>query len=269
MKSLLCAMFLLATTTNAGPGQIIAEANQKSAYQPDRRQFMNAGMIFDWEQNRIYQVYAQPERITDITLQAGEKLLAIAGGDTQRWTISESDSGQGMATTKHVFVKPHQIDISTNLILSTDRRVYHIDLHAREDVPYQAVVSWNYPGSLLFFSQSHAQLEEKKLAEQTALSGLDLKQADFRYHFVAKKRPRWMPKRVFNDGHKTYIEFPETMQDGEAPALWGLSSAKENEVINYRRHKNFYIVDYLFDLAELSSGDKDKIVVGIEREVKS
>lgn len=41
------------------------------------------------------------------------------------------------------------------------------------------------------------------------------------------------------------------MQDIEAPALWGMSPSKEPEVINYRRYKNFYIVDHLIDLVEI------------------
>lgn len=267
MKSLIFVAVLFSVTLHAGPAQVIAQANQKAAYQPNGRQFINACMVFDWEENRIYQVYAQPERLTDIALEPGEKLLAIAGGDTQRWTISESDSGQGSGLTKHVFVKPHQLDISTNLVLSTDRRVYHIDLHAHEHVPHQAVVSWNYPKSLLVLSRNSAQLEEKR-ALQMPLSGLGGKKLDFGYHFVAQEYPKWMLKRVFNDGHKTYIEFSEGMQDGEAPALWGLSPSKEHEVINYRRHKNFYIIDHLIDVAELAVGDKNRVSIGIEREIR-
>lgn len=245
-------------------GSIISEANKNASYEPQRKQFLNAGMIFDWQPNRIYQVYTEPGRITDITLEPGEKLTSIAGGDTQRWSISESQSGSEDFPTKHIFVKPQQEDITSNLVLTTDRRVYHIELNARPGIPYQAVVSWNFPrSSIITWSHESA---AKRAKEQTPLSGLAQQQFNFNYHFVTRAKPKWMPRRVFDDGHKTYIEFPVSMQDIEAPALWGLSKSKEPEVINYRRYRNFYIIDHLIDLAEVYVESDDETKVGIERE---
>lgn len=263
MRIITLGLALCASTINAGnPASIIGEANKKASYEPQRKQFLNAGMIFDWQPNRIYQVYTEPGRITDITLEPGEKLISIAGGDTQRWSLSESQSGSDDMPTKHIFVKPQQEDITSNLVLTTDRRVYHIELNARAGVPYQAVVSWNFPrSSILTWSN-----EAKKAKEQTPLSGLAHQQFNFSYHFVTKAKPKWMPRRVFDDGHKTYIEFPASMQDIEAPALWGLSKSKELEVINYRRYRNFYIIDHLIDLAEIYVEADDATRVGIERE---
>jgi P-type conjugative transfer protein TrbG len=252
----------------ANPANIISEANKKASYEPKRQQFINAGMMFDWEPNRIYQVYTEPGRITDIALEPGEKLTSIAGGDTQRWSISESQSGGEDMPTKHIFVKPQQEEISSNLVLTTDRRVYHIELHARAGVPYQAVVSWNFPRSLLL-SWSNGSASSKNQKQLTPMSGLAHQQFNFNYHFVTREKPKWMPRRVFDDGHKTYIEFPASMQDTEAPALWGLSRAKEPEVINYRRYKNFYIIDHLIDLAEIYVESDDNTKVGIEREIVS
>jgi P-type conjugative transfer protein TrbG len=259
--------FLFAVACSAlahNPKDIIVEANKKASYQPESKQFLNAGMIFDWEPNRIYQIYTKPGRITDIALEPGEKLSNIAGGDTQRWTISESQSGADDSLTKHIFVKPQQDDLASNLVLTTDRRVYHIELHSKPDVPYQAAVSWNFPRPLLLTSRSIESAKEKKIS--TPLSGLLNQQLNFKYHFVATSKPKWMPRRVFDDGHKTYIEFPSSMQDAEAPALWGLTNAKESEVINYRRYQNFYIIDHLIDLAELLVDAQSDIKVGIERE---
>lgn len=258
------ALVMACSVVANNPSQIIGEANKKASYQPKSQQFINAAMMFDWEPSRIYQVYTKPGRITDIALEPGEKISSIAGGDTQRWSISESQSGADDMLTKHIFVKPQQDEISSNLVLTTDRRVYHIELHSRPDIPYQAVVSWNFPRSLLLASWATDSEAAKK--SQTPLSGLAKQQFNFNYHFVALEKPKWMPRRVFDDGHKTYIEFPSGMQDIEAPALWGLTRAKEPEVINYRRYQNFYIIDHLIDLAEVSIGDNSKLKVGIERE---
>lgn len=265
MKSYLAyGLAIVSCGAFADPGRVIAEANRSSASEPSRNHFFNAGMIFDWQESRLYQIYTKPERITDIAFETGETILSIGGGDSQRWTISETQSGKEPFVRKHVFVKPHQLDISTNLVVTTDRRTYHIEIHSLANVSYQASVSWNYPASpIIFGSAFGATLEQKP---QTPMSGLAQKQLNFNYHFVASDHPAWMPRRVFDDGHKTYVEFPEAMQDTEAPILYGLSSAREQEVVNYRRHKNFYIIDHLIRTAELTVGGKSAVTVGIERE---
>lgn len=246
------------------PEQAIAEANKAAALEPSKSQFFNAGMIFDWEQGRLYQIYTKPERITDIAFETGEAILSIGGGDSQRWTISETQSGKEPYLRKHIFVKPHQQDISTNLVVTTDKRTYHIEIHALAHIPYQASVSWRYPSSPIIISNEMVGAKKEQKLE-TPMSGVGQRQLNFNYHFVAQERPAWMPRRVFDDGHKTYVEFPEAMQDSEAPILFGLSPAKQHEVLNYRRHKNFYIVDHLVDIAELTVGGKTQIKVGVER----
>lgn len=247
------------------PKDVISKANQEASEEPKSSQFFNAAMVYEWEPNRLYQLYTKPERITDIVLEAGENIISIAGGDSQRWTISKSQSGKESWINEHIFVKPHQMGISNNLVITTDKRTYHIELHALEHVPYQSCISWNYPASSIILDISHKDTkpEQKPL---TPMSGLNHKQLNFNYHFVTTNRPAWMPRRVFDDGQKTYIEFPESMQATEAPIIYGLSKTRDEEVLNYRRYLNFYIIDHLIDLAEISIGGKTNIKVGIERE---
>lgn len=249
----------------ASPQHAIADANKMAALQPSKKHFVNASMVFEYEPGRLYQIYTRPERITDIAFEIGENILSIGGGDSQRWTISETQSGKDVYVRRHIFVKPHQLDISTNLVVTTDRRTYHIEIHSQANVSYQASVTWKYPGSNIIIANDLYD-NPRGTKGQTPMSGLGHRQLNFNYHFVASERPAWMPRRVFDDSHKTYIEFPENMQDSEAPILYGLSSAKEQEVLNYRRYKNFYIIDHLIDAAELSIGGKMAVKVGIERE---
>lgn len=246
------------------PQEAITNAHKQASQQPSGNHFFNAGMVFDWEADRLYQIYTKPERLTDIVLEKGENLLSVAGGDSQRWSINESQSGKDENARRHVFVKPHQLGISNNLVITTDRRTYHIEMHSLESVPYQASVSWKYPASsIIIGSGTRESIKETK--PLTPMSGVGSKQLNFNYHFIASDRPSWMPRRVFDDSHKTYIEFPESMQDTEAPVLYGLSRSRDQEVLNYRRYQNFYIVDHLIDMAELIVGGKKSLKVGIER----
>src|ERR1700688_2073729 len=99
-KILFIAMAISANGFGANPERAIAEANQQAASEPSKTHFFNAGMIFDWEQGRLYQIYTKPERITDIAFEIGEAVLSIGGGDSQRWTISETQSGKDASLRK-------------------------------------------------------------------------------------------------------------------------------------------------------------------------
>lgn len=66
------------------------------------------------------------------------------------------------------------------------------------------------------------------------------------------------PVRVFDDGAKTYIQMPEEMQNREAPVLLIVAADGKGEMSNYRVRQQTYIVDRLFDRAELVLGSGKK-----------
>jgi type IV secretion system protein VirB9 len=76
----------------------------------------------------IYHLLAAPGRVSDLILQPGEVITSIAAGDTARWTIGDTSSGSGEAKRVHVLVKPFSAGLSTNLVIATDRRTYHLQL---------------------------------------------------------------------------------------------------------------------------------------------
>src|SRR3546814_6354612 len=83
-------------------------------------------------------------RITDIALQPGESITSFAAGDTVRWTVGDTTSGSGEAKRTHIFVKPFSAGLRTNLVITTDKRVYHIELESRS-TGAMAALSWSYP----------------------------------------------------------------------------------------------------------------------------
>jgi type IV secretion system protein VirB9 len=74
-----------------------------------------------------------------------------------------------------------------------------------------------------------------------------------------------MPKEVFDDGQKTYINFPESIGTTEAPPLFIRNGDSEADLVNYRVKGHFYIVDRLFDHAELRVGKDPQTIVVISR----
>ncbi|MGR3438646.1 TrbG/VirB9 family P-type conjugative transfer protein, partial [Salipiger abyssi] len=122
----------------------IENANAAARVEPRREGYYNAIQIYPWSEGALYQVYAAPGQITNIALEPGERLTGagpIAAGDTTRWIIGDTESGSGSTARVHILVKPTRDDISTNLVISTDRRVYTIELRAREAL-YMPSVAW-------------------------------------------------------------------------------------------------------------------------------
>ena len=106
----------------------VAAATRAATEEPDRTSFINAGQVYPFGDGALYHVYTAPGQVTDIALQPGEALGAVAAGDTARWVIGDTSSGAGEDKRTHVLLKPYAAGLATNLVITTDRRVYHLAL---------------------------------------------------------------------------------------------------------------------------------------------
>lgn len=226
--------------------------------------FINATAVFAWNDGVVYHAFAAPGRVTDIVLQPGEQLGSVASGDTARWTIGDTTSGSGSDKRAHVLVKPFSVGLTTNIVITTDRRTYHLVLTSGAGDAMSAV-SWTYPADEMIAVRK---AEEVRMAATPVAAGLDMDALDFGYT-ISGDRPAWRPVRVFDDGRQTFIEFPATLVTGEAPPLFSLGTTGDAELVNYRVRGHFYVVDRLLDRAELRLGTKKALVVRIVRVASS
>jgi type IV secretion system protein VirB9 len=238
----------------------VASANRAATQAPAAQGFVNATQVYAFAEGMIFQAHTAPGTITDITLQPGETLIAVAAGDTARWVIGDTSSGSGDTKRTHVLVKPFAAGLITNLVITTDRRAYHLRLtsNARTGI---AAVRWTYPRDELLALKARA--EATRLAAPVA-EGLSIERLNFGYTITGDK-PAWRPLRAFDEGRQTFIEFPESLGQGEAPPLFVIGAEGKAELVNYRLAGRFYVVDRLFDLAELRLGLKKQQVVRIAR----
>jgi len=246
------------------PETRIREANQAARIQPDSADYDAAAQVYVYSPNSLYQVYAAPERITDIALQPGETLSgegAIAAGDTARWIIGETVSGSGDQARTHVLIKPTRADLTTNLVLHTDQRTYLIELQARPDV-YMASVTWRYPQDEALGLQRVAKAAATRQTEPL----IDVDRLNFTY-VVSGDRVPWRPTRVFDDGTRVFIEFDPEFDRAALPPLFLKRAETSDPVLaNYRVLGRRIVVDRLFDTAELRLVEgRQQRVVRIER----
>lgn len=211
-------------------------------------------------------ILATPMSICDVELQQGEIISSINLGDTARWELSVAKA----ADKEHIIVKAKDINLETNAIVSTNKRVYHLRLVSTEDsfTPY---VGFVYANDMLAYSN---QVQEQQAKEQHFKSYqseevdnktgvLTLENLNFNYEL--RGNASWKPERVYDDGAKTYIKLPKRTYTSEMPILL-VSKGGETVLVNYRTQKTAMIVDGVFDEIILVLGvGKNKEQINIVR----
>ncbi|MFC5584883.1 P-type conjugative transfer protein TrbG [Nitratireductor kimnyeongensis] len=240
-------------TVAGTPTGRVENANAAARVEPRREGYYNAIQIYPWSEGALYQVYAAVGQITTIALEPGESLTGagpIAAGDTARWIIGDTESGSGATRRVHVLVKPTRPDITTNLVITTNRRIYMIELRAREAL-YMPAVAWAYPAP---------PAGQRQTVPATPIIPAEATR-NYRYGLTGDSSP-WRPVSVFDDGRRVYVVFPAGIVQGEMPPIFVLGSDGEPQIVNSRIHQNILIVDRLFGAAELrlGSGNRQQVV---------
>lgn len=233
------------------PIAALAEANAEARRRPDPANFTDATQIYDYAPGAIYEVYGAPGFISTVLLEPGETIITVAAGDTTRWMVEQAVGGDLANARAMLLIKPTRANLRTNIVLVTDRRSYAIEAIATSGQTYSAQTAWRYPAGDNDLAGAPAALETLNFG--------------YRVRTVRGFNPRWRPVRVFDDGRKTYIEFPPAMATSEAPPLFIIENS-EAVLVNYRVSGSRYVIDRLFDIAELRLGDERPQIVRISRD---
>ena len=244
---------------NQDPAKVIEEANREAAQKPTEDRYINAVTIYDYMEGALYEIYSAPFHVTDIMLQPGETLTSPpAAGDTARWSLDVTTSGTGKDQRVHIFLKPHLSSLRTNIAVSTDKHIYHLECQSFNET-YQAGVSWYYPKDEL------ANLTNRiKATNDTRMDIIaNLKVSDLNFNYTIKGSSSWKPLRAFDDGKKVFIQFPADIEQGELPPLFIVTKESDSQLVNYRYQKHYYIVDRLFDkaLLQLGTSNPEKVYI--------
>lgn len=199
-------------------------------------------------------------RVCVIELEPGEVLVdRPIAGDTVRWRITPAVAGPH-GGTRLVVVKPTDCDLTTNLVLPTDRRVYDLTLDAppckpagtNPQQPYTRQVRFYYPDDA---PDAWTTAPKPPAPEPPAVSTPpNLATLDFAYRVSKDKDFPWMPAQVFDDGARVYIKLPASARHDEAPVLFVLQADGSRTLLNYTLVHDVYVTDRLFDRAVLVTG---------------
>ena len=216
---------------------------------------------------------AAPLRASIIELQEGEVVLGIVAGDTERFAIEQTQTGPA-GRVPLVVVKPLAYDVTTNLVISTDRRVYHVTLdaapapqrartrrgrqaEAQNPQPrYARHIRFYYPDDALAASAAEAAARVPARPAEPSLTDLaSLDDLSFNYTVVGDREARGLVARVFDDGRHTYVQLdPAQLRGGTVPVLYVQGPSGDREILNYAYAEGTYVADRTADVFELVLG---------------
>ena len=232
--------------------ETLASANGAARQSPAASAFEEARQVYAYRPGALYEVYTSPNYVTTVLLEPGETLNTIAAGDTSRWMVTQADAEEQIEGRTVVLIKPQTANLRTNVVLITDRRTYLIEALSQSGATYSAQIAWTYP-------------EEPRLDGAAPIDAINL---NYRIRTVRGRSPVWTPTRVFDDGRRTWIEFAPQVVASDLPPLFAVT-AEGAELVNYRVLQGplgqRYMVDRVFDVAELRLGTRSPIVVRLER----
>ncbi len=202
--------------------------------------------------------------LCDISLEPGERIRNAQIGDSARWSVDSAVSGSPQGPVQHLVVKPLDSGLRTSLVVTTDRRAYHLRLKSSAS-EFMPAVRFTYPGQSLSVLQGEsalqgyaalpdpggysAQAPQEDLSAQTLYSGGDSA-------FDISGDAEVMPKRVFFDGQRTVVEMPDDME--RLPALLLSGNGTENGLINYRIRGRSFVIDGRISGATLILKENDE-----------
>lgn len=172
---------------------------------------------------RIQTVTYDPDQVIRLQGAPGYQINIEFAPDEQIENVAIGDSGAWQATANrrgdHLFVKPIQAGVTTNMTVVTTVRVYLFELTpAFDNVPF--TLRFRYPST-------------EAAAEETAAP-----QESGRYR-MSGSRTLW-PRRISDDGIHTYIDFPA---ESALPAIYAVDARGRETLVNGGMRDGLFVID--------------------------
>lgn len=169
-----------------------------------------------YDASQVIQIQAAPGYQVTLEFGSDEQIENVAVGDSGAWQVTANHSGG------HLFVKPLQAGVSTNMTVVTNARVYAFELvplpGPSPDMAY--TVRFRYPAAAGASAQ----------AEPDSVEG--------RYRVSGERSLR--PSRISDDGQHTYIEWP---RDRDLPAVYALDDRGQEALVNGMMRDDLFVID--------------------------
>ena len=229
---------------------------------------------FPYDPTQQIYIACEPMHICTILFQQGDLIKDISLGDTANWDLKPMFVGGTWPNGAELLVvKPKAPNLATNLVLTTDKRIYNIAL-LTSDTDYVRQAVFYYPDDTNQEIQNtmNSALSQQNQQSQSVIASangtnIDLNNVNFNYK-LSGASPSWKPLRVFDDGIHTIIQFPNSVNSTQLPVLFVLDNGQD-QLVNFRKKTEAdgtvdFVIDRVFTQAVLVSGvggDQVKVVI--------
>lgn len=255
------ALLLSALLTSAAAFPFFV-SQADNGYVEDPVSYEGSAAVFTYEPYNQYVVYARVGYVTDIMLRPGEEVSKVAAGNTLQWAV-EKDM---VAGTSHIYIKPLS-DSVTNVIINSNMRSYRILITTKIPQYFNPIVKWNFPNEdeadrLAAEARKTAAIEAAK--NETIYAIHRAQNLYTNYKAVKNKNvlERYVPKSVFDDGKKTYIEITaDNTQNMPVVYYYDDYDKDKLQLANYRLKGRFLEIDRVMNNIKLQYSQKSFLLI--------
>lgn len=222
--------------------------------------------IFNYAEDNVYEIYTKADFITTIKLEADEDILYIVGGNTEAFLIDQTRGGKDGSSL--VYIKPLFEDLDTNIVITTDKRVYFFYVKTSKTF-FNSMVRFQYPYEREIVAYANeialnkinnpAPVEVKKNETLPNISMIGNEKIDLKYNI--KSNNAIAPDLVYNNGLKTYVRLKKGIQ--EMPILEVIGADGKVETVNMRVDERdgykFFIIDKIVNKGQLKLGKETAV----------
>lgn len=236
----------------------VKESLKESVKIPEN--YKKGTFYYHYDNDFVYEVYAEPFHLTDIALQPGEVVIGtpLLSEDEAVWELTagvgrDPETGEDV---QHLFVKPAYSKLDSTLIIITDRRVYHFRLKSFSST-HMAMVKFTYPLEKNVWAKKVEAATGRSVENRyLRTSNPELLSFDYKIKYSSFKKPEFLPERVYDDGQRTYIQVNSIVLQKKLPVLFN----EKNEILNYTVNENVFVIPRLVNKVTLRLG-KEKVLV--------
>ena len=235
----------------------VNESQKRSTIKPE---LYNQGTFFyQFNENLVYEIYAQPYHLTDIILERGEIVTGkpLLSEDEAVWELTAGVSKEPLSgeDVQHLFIKPAYSNLDSSLVIITDRRVYHFRLRSFAK-NHMAMVKFTYPETKNMWAKKKVDDTVAVENDYIRVSNPEFLSFDYKMKYSMWRKPEFLPKRVYDDGASTYIQVDDIVLQKKLPVIFN----EKNEIVNYSVKKNVFVIPRLINMVTLRLG-KEKVTV--------
>lgn len=173
----------------------------------------------EYKADQVVLLQAAPGYQVSVEFAPDERIENVAIGDSGAWQATPNKRGD------HLFIKPIQGGVTTNMTVLTDARTYSFELRGlfgpQPDMAY--TLRFRYPGT------ASADGSE-------AAAGTEPQRG--RYRLSGDRAIR--PSGIDDDGAKTYIEWSS---DAALPAVYSVDAAGRESLVNGNMRDGIFVID--------------------------